>query len=79
MCPSLKDSYEAGLFLVFSVLPQFGHVLQSLTFRFGDKLPHKQGIICVVAALFVWKLVPETKGKTLEDMTKLWQDRKNKK
>ena len=30
------------------------------------------GIICVIAALFVWKLVPETKGKTLEDMTKLW-------
>ncbi|MCQ2212147.1 MAG: D-xylose transporter XylE [Bacteroidaceae bacterium] len=34
------------------------------------------GIICVVAAVFVWKLVPETKGKTLEDMTKLWKDRK---
>ena len=33
------------------------------------------GIICVIAALFVWKLVPETKGKTLEDMTKLWKDR----
>ena len=34
------------------------------------------GIICVIAALFVWKLVPETKGKTLEDMTKLWRERK---
>ncbi len=32
------------------------------------------GIICVVAALFVWKLVPETKGKTLEDMTRLWSN-----
>ena len=31
------------------------------------------GAICVVAAVFVWKLVPETKGKTLEDMTKLWK------
>ena len=31
------------------------------------------GVICVVAALFVWRLVPETKGKTLEDMTKLWR------
>ena len=30
------------------------------------------GIVCVVAAIFVWRLVPETKGKTLEDMTKLW-------
>ncbi len=31
------------------------------------------GIICVLAAVFVWRLVPETKGKTLEDMTKLWK------
>ncbi len=31
------------------------------------------GVICVLAALFVWRLVPETKGKTLEDMTKLWR------
>jgi SP family xylose:H+ symportor-like MFS transporter len=31
------------------------------------------GIICVIAALFVWRLVPETKGKSLEDMTKLWR------
>ncbi len=33
------------------------------------------GIICLVAAIFVWKLVPETKGKTLEDMTKLWRQK----
>ena len=26
------------------------------------------GVICIIAALFVWRLVPETKGKTLEDM-----------
>ncbi len=31
------------------------------------------GIICVIAAIFVWRLVPETKGKTLEDMTKIWK------
>jgi len=31
------------------------------------------GIICVLAAFFVWRLVPETKGKTLEDMTRLWK------
>lgn len=34
------------------------------------------GVICVIAAIFVWKLVPETKGKTLEDMTKLWRKQK---
>lgn len=31
------------------------------------------GAICVIAALFVWKFVPETKGKTLEDMSRLWK------
>ena len=36
------------------------------------------GVICVAAALFVWRLVPETKGKTLEDMTALWKNRLKK-
>ena len=36
------------------------------------------GIICVIAAIFVWRLVPETKGKTLEDMSRLWLEKKNK-
>lgn len=45
--------------------PDFGH-----WFTYG-----LYGVICVLAALFVWRLVPETKGKTLEDMTKLWQER----
>lgn len=36
------------------------------------------GIICFVAAVFVGKLVPETKGKTLEDMTALWKERMKK-
>jgi SP family xylose:H+ symportor-like MFS transporter len=31
------------------------------------------GTISVIAALFVWRRVPETKGKTLEDMNKLWR------
>lgn len=31
------------------------------------------GIICVIAAIFVWRFVPETKGKSLEDMSKLWK------
>ena len=31
------------------------------------------GVICIVAAVFVWRLGPETKGKTLEDMSKLWK------
>lgn len=31
------------------------------------------GIVCVIAALFVWRCVSETKGKTLEEMNALWQ------
>ena len=34
------------------------------------------GVICLLAALFVWRLVPETKGKTLEDMTALWRNKR---
>lgn len=44
-------------------LTNFGHIFVYALY----------GIICVIAALFVWKLVPETKGKTLEDMTALWR------
>ncbi|MDR0420764.1 MAG: D-xylose transporter XylE [Prevotellaceae bacterium] len=33
------------------------------------------GIMCIFAFVFVWKFVPETKGKTLEDMNKLWAKR----
>lgn len=47
----------------------------------GDKFGHcfvyaMYGVICILAAVFVYKLVPETKGKTLEDMTRLWSRRK---
>ena len=33
-------------------------------------------VMCIIAAAFVWKMVPETKGKTLEDMTALWKKTK---
>lgn len=44
----------------------------------GDKFGHVfvyvlYGVMCIIAALFVWKLVPETKGKSLEEMSKLWK------
>lgn len=46
-------------------LTNFGHIFVYALY----------GIICIIAALFVWKLVPETKGKTLEDMTALWRNK----
>jgi len=30
-------------------------------------------LFCLLSILFVWRMVPETKGKTLEDMTQLWK------
>lgn len=36
------------------------------------------GVICVLAAWFVYSLVPETKGKTLEQMSALWGRRDGK-
>ncbi|MCH5245146.1 MAG: D-xylose transporter XylE [Muribaculaceae bacterium] len=61
-----------------SFLPMFNmHMTE------GDDFGHwftygLYGLICVAAALFVAKLVPETKGKTLEDMTALWRNRSKK-
>jgi len=31
------------------------------------------GAMCIVTVLFVWRFVPETKGKTLEDIERLWE------
>jgi SP family xylose:H+ symportor-like MFS transporter len=30
------------------------------------------GIMSILSAIFVWKMVPETKGKTLEEMENIW-------
>lgn len=34
------------------------------------------GAMGILAALFVWKFVPETKGKTLEEMEHVWKKEK---
>lgn len=31
------------------------------------------GLMAILSALFIWKLVPETKGKTLEEIEQLWK------
>lgn len=34
------------------------------------------GIMSVLSLIFVWKFVPETKGRTLEDMEEIWEKEK---
>ncbi len=31
------------------------------------------GIMSIISAVFIWKMVPETKGKTLEEMESIWK------
>ena len=33
------------------------------------------GIMSILSALFVWKYIPETKGKTLEEMKGVWKEK----
>ena len=59
-----------------SFVPMFNMHLKE-----GDDFGHwftygLYGIICLLAALFVWRLVPETKRRTLEEMSQLWKERK---
>ena len=68
-------------FIVSSTfVPMYNMKLGSMGDSFGHFFAYAlYGVICLAAALFVWRLVPETKGKTLEDMTTLWRNRAKKK
>ena len=65
-------------FIVSSTfVPMYNMKLGAMGDSFGHFFAYAlYGIICIIAAVFVWKLVPETKGKTLEAMTALWRARK---
>ena len=68
-------------FIVSSTfVPMYNMKLGAMGDKFGHFFAYAlYGVICIIAALFVWRLVPETKGKTLEDMTALWRERSKKK
>ena len=67
-------------FIVSSTfVPMYNMQLGEMGDRFGHMFSYAlYGVICVIAAVFVYKLVPETKGKTLEEMTNLWRKRSSK-
>ena len=46
----------------------------ALTARFNHGFAYWiYGVMGILSALFIWKLVPETKGKTLEEIEKIWK------
>jgi len=63
-------------FIVSSTfVPMYNMKLGAMGDSFGHFFAYAlYGVICVAAAIFVWRLVPETKGKTLEEMTSLWRN-----
>ena len=67
-------------FIVSSTfVPMYNMKLGAMGENFGHFFAYAlYGGICIIAAVFVWRLVPETKGKTLEDMTALWRERSRK-
>jgi SP family xylose:H+ symportor-like MFS transporter len=47
---------------------------QFLTLKFNHGFSYWiYGTMAILSAIFIWKFVPETKGKTLEEIEKLWK------
>ncbi len=53
-------------YFISSTYPSMMEFSGGLTYGF-------YGLMSILSFIFVWKMVPETKGKTLEDMSKLWK------
>ncbi|SET46828.1 MFS transporter, SP family, xylose:H+ symportor [Salinibacillus kushneri] len=62
----------AANFFISSTYPAMIDISGGLTYGF-------YGLMSVISVLFVWKMVPETKGKSLEQLESLWkkEDHKN--
>lgn len=55
----------AANYFISSTYPAMMEYSGAMTYGF-------YGVMSVLSALFVWKMIPETKGKTLEELEKLW-------
>lgn len=76
-----------GKAMALAVAAQWvANYLVSWTFPILDKNPYLisrfhhgfaywiYGVMSIIAALFMWRMVPETKGRTLEQMESLWKE-----
>ncbi len=59
----------AANYLISSTYPPMMEYSGALTYGF-------YGVMSVLSAIFVWKMVPETKGQTLEALEKVWEKKK---
>lgn len=55
----------AANYFISSTYPSMMEFSSGLTYGF-------YGIMSIISAIFVWKMVPETKGKSLEEMENVW-------
>lgn len=53
-------------YLISSTYPPMMEASSTFTYGF-------YGLMAILSALFVWKMVPETKGKSLEEIEKFWK------
>jgi SP family xylose:H+ symportor-like MFS transporter len=56
----------AANYLISSTYPGMMEFSSAFTYGF-------YGVMAILSALFVWKMVPETKGKSLEEIEKFWK------
>lgn len=56
----------AANYFISSTYPSMMEFSGGLTYGF-------YGLMSILSLIFVWKMVPETKGKTLEEMDQLWK------
>lgn len=56
----------AANYLISSTYPAMMEFSGGMTYGF-------YGLMAVLSAIFVWKMIPETKGKSLEEMEGLWK------
>ena len=57
-------------FTITAFYPYMMEISGAMTYGF-------YGLMCVLSGLFVWKCLPETKGKTLEELEKLWKKKED--
>ncbi|MGB8602876.1 MAG: sugar porter family MFS transporter, partial [Rhizomicrobium sp.] len=72
MAIAVAAQWVANLFVSWSFKVMDGSSALNIFFNHG--FPYwVYGVVSIVSAVFVWRMVPETKGRSLEAIQELWQ------